>query len=101
MTEPFLTIIDASRLQNVLSTTRVIDCRARLGDLDFGQRAFNDSHIVGAVRGDLDTDFAAQQTQIFDDDLKRSRPVSLAAWRERPWRERLGERFASLLGTQL
>ncbi len=63
MTEPFLTIIDASRLQNVLSTTRVIDCRARLGDLDFGRRAFNDSHIVGAVRGDLDTDFAAPPGQ--------------------------------------
>lgn len=59
MTHPFLTIIDAPSLQNVLSTTRVIDCRARLGDLDFGQRAYRESHIVGAVRGDLDTDFAA------------------------------------------
>ena len=43
----------------MLSATRVIDCRARLGDLDFGQRAYRESHIVGAVHGDLDTDFAA------------------------------------------
>lgn len=63
MNEPFLTLIAATKLQNVLSTTRVIDCRARLGDLDFGQRAFNESHIVGAVRGDLDTDFATSPGQ--------------------------------------
>ena len=45
--------------------------------------------------------FAAQQTAIFEEDLGRSRRVSLAQWRERPWREKLAERFASLLGTQL
>jgi len=59
MTKPSFTLFDASALKSVLSTTRVIDCRARLGDPDFGQRAFTESHIAGAVRGDLDADFAA------------------------------------------
>lgn len=59
MTQSFQTLIDASTLSNVLSTTRVIDCRARLGDPHFGQRAFTENHVAGAVRGDLDTDFAA------------------------------------------
>ena len=70
-----------------------------VGSTNFDNRSFrlNDEATLNI----LDTDFAAQQTKIFEDDLKRSRPVSLAAWRERPWRERLGERFASLLGTQL
>jgi len=30
-----------------------------------------------------------------------SRTVSLAQWRARPWQERLAERFASLIGSQL
>ena len=70
-----------------------------VGSTNFDNRSFrlNDEATLNI----LDTDFAAQQTRIFDDDLKRSRPVSLAAWRDRPWRERLAERFASLLGTQL
>ncbi len=58
MTQSFMTLIDASTLKNMLTSTRVIDCRARLGDPDFGQRAFSESHVVGAVRGDLDSDFA-------------------------------------------
>jgi len=70
-----------------------------VGSTNFDNRSFrlNDEATLNIV----DAEFAAQQTRIFDDDLRLSRPVSLADWRERPWRERLVERFASLLGSQL
>ena len=70
-----------------------------VGSTNFDNRSFrlNDEATLNIV----DADFAAQQTRIFDDDLRLARTVSLAEWRERPWRERLAERFASLIGSQL
>ena len=70
-----------------------------VGSTNFDNRSFrlNDEATLNIV----DAGFAAQQTAIFEEDLGRSRRVSLAQWRERPWREKLAERFASLLGTQL
>jgi len=70
-----------------------------VGSTNFDNRSFrlNDEATLNIV----DAEFAAQQTRIFDDDLKHSRTVSLAEWRERPWRERLAERLASILGSQL
>jgi len=70
-----------------------------VGSTNFDNRSFrlNDEATLNIV----DATFAAQQTRIFDDDLKHSRTVSLAEWLDRPWRERLAERFASLLGSQL
>ena len=70
-----------------------------VGSTNFDNRSFrlNDEATLNIV----DADFAAQQTRIFDDDLRLARTVSLAEWRERPWRERLAERFATLIGSQL
>ncbi len=70
-----------------------------VGSTNFDNRSFrlNDEATLNV----LDTEFAAQQTRIFDDDLKHARLVGLAEWRARPWRERLAERFASMLGSQL
>ena len=70
-----------------------------VGSTNFDNRSFrlNDEATLNV----LDTGFAAQQTRIFEDDLRRARSVSLTEWRERPWRERIAERFASLLGSQL
>ena len=70
-----------------------------VGSTNFDNRSFrlNDESTLNIV----DAEFAAQQTRIFDEDLTHSHPVSLAEWRERPWHERLAERFASLLGSQL
>ena len=70
-----------------------------VGSTNFDNRSFrlNDEATLNV----LDTGFAAQQTRIFEDDLRRARAVSLTEWRERPWRERIAERFASLLGSQL
>ena len=70
-----------------------------VGSTNFDNRSFqlNDE----ATLNTLDAEFAAQQTRIFEDDLRLSRTVSLAQWRARPWQERLAERFASLIGSQL
>ena len=70
-----------------------------VGSTNFDNRSFrlNDEASLNV----LDAAFAAQQTTIFEADLARSKVVSLEAWRQRPWRERLGDRIASVIGWQL
>ena len=70
-----------------------------VGSTNFDNRSFrlNDE----ATLNFWDATFATQQTEVFEDDLKRSKQVTLAAWRNRPLRERLAERFAKLIGSQL
>jgi len=70
-----------------------------VGSTNFDNRSFrlNDEATLNL----LDAAFARQQTEIFEDDLLRSTPVSLAQWAGRPLKEKLAERFASLLGSQL
>ncbi len=70
-----------------------------VGSTNLDNRSFrlNDEATLNIV----DPEFAAQHTRIFNDDLRKSRPVSLAEWVARPWRERIAERFASLLAAQL
>jgi cardiolipin synthase A/B len=70
-----------------------------VGSTNFDNRSFrlNDEAALNI----LDAGFAKQQTAIFETDLGRSRAISLAQWRARPWRERFGERLASLFGSQL
>jgi cardiolipin synthase A/B len=66
---------------------------------NFDNRSFrlNDEATLNV----LDAEFAQQQTVVFEADLGRSRRISLAQWRARPWREKVGEQLASLLGSQL
>lgn len=49
----------------------------------------------------LDSAFAAEQSQIFDDDLTRSKRVSYEEWQNRPLVERLKEHAATLFKSQL
>ena len=51
-------------------------------------------HIAGEVA-------EVPQTSIFAGDLADSRVVSYAQWKERPLREKVGERIASMIGSQL
>jgi len=48
-----------------------------------------------------DAEFARQATEHFERDLTRARRISLAEWENRPLREKIMERLASLLGPQL
>ncbi len=70
-----------------------------VGSTNFDNRSFrlNDEATLNV----LDAGFAAAQTATFEADLAQSRRVTLAEWRERPWRERVVERAASLIGSQL
>jgi len=69
------------------------------GSTNFDNRSFrlNDEANLNV----LSAAFAQQQIGIFERDLQQSRPVSLAAWRTRPWHEKALEHVASLLGSQL
>ena len=49
----------------------------------------------------LDADFGRVQRQIFEADWARARPITLQAWQDRPWTERLQERLATVLHSQL
>jgi cardiolipin synthase len=70
-----------------------------VGSSNFDNRslAINDEANMNV----LDAAFAARQTQAFEQDLARSRPVSLRAWRERPAFVKLLDAVASAFGSQL
>jgi cardiolipin synthase len=69
------------------------------GSTNFDNRSFrlNDEANLNV----LSEAFARRQIEIFEDDSRQSRPVTLQAWRGRPWQEKALERAASLFGSQL
>jgi cardiolipin synthase len=70
-----------------------------VGSTNFDNRSFrlNDEATLNII----DADFGKAQTVIFEADLAESRVVDYAQWKDRPLRERFGERFAALIGSQL
>ena len=70
-----------------------------VGSTNFDNRSFrlNDEANLNVY----DTAFATRQTQVFEDDLKLSRRVTLAQWEARPLKEKFKERLALLLHSQL
>lgn len=59
---PWTTLVDPGTLADALAAgnnVNLIDCRARLGDLAYGDRAYGESRLPGAVRLDLDRDLAS------------------------------------------
>jgi len=70
-----------------------------VGSTNFDDRSFrlNDEASLNIY----DEKFALRQVEIFERDLERSRRISLDEWRARPWREKLWEHAAALLGPQL
>ena len=77
----------------------VDDVWTSVGSTNFDNRSFavNDEANLNVY----DREFALQQMRVFEEDLKRSRRVSLEEWRNRPWQEKLMEHASSLLGSQL
>ncbi|HEU4830316.1 MAG TPA: cardiolipin synthase [Gemmatimonadales bacterium] len=78
----------------------IVDDRwVSVGSTNFDNRSFklNDEANLNV----LDPEFAAEQARVFEADLARSTEITLEAWRNRPWQEKLGERLASLLRAQL
>ncbi|MDP9901190.1 phospholipase D-like domain-containing protein [Variovorax ginsengisoli] len=70
-----------------------------VGSTNFDNRSFrlNDEANLNVY----DAALAASETAVFEEDLKKSRRVTLEAWQNRPWRERAMERLASLMASQL
>jgi len=78
----------------------IVDDRwVSIGSANLDNRSFrlNDEANLNV----LDTTFAAEQIAMFEEDLKRSKRVTYAQWKRRPWHVKLGEGMASMLGPQL
>ncbi len=70
-----------------------------VGSTNFDARSFrlNDEANLNLY----DAAFAARQTEVFEQDLKKSRRVTLQEWQNRPLTEKFSEKLASLLNSQL
>lgn len=70
-----------------------------VGSTNFDSRSFrlNDEANLNIY----DATFAQRQTEIFNDDKKRARRVTLAEWQSRPLKEKLLESAAGLFRSQL
>jgi cardiolipin synthase len=77
----------------------VDDMWTSVGSTNFDSRSFsvNDEANLNILDGSV----AAAQARIFEEDLKRSRRITLAEWENRPWTEKLWEHTLGLFSSQL
>ena len=70
-----------------------------VGSTNFDNRSFrlNDEANLNVYDGE----FAAKVERVFEEDLRRSRRVTLESWASRPWQEKLVEQFSSLFASQM
>ncbi|WP_284615939.1 phospholipase D-like domain-containing protein [Aquabacterium humicola] len=70
-----------------------------VGSTNFDNRSFrlNDEANLNLI----DAAFARRQIEVFEQDFRQSRPVTLQAWRHRPLKEKALEHVASWFGAQL
>ncbi|MGN6328287.1 MAG: phospholipase D-like domain-containing protein [Rhodanobacter sp.] len=69
------------------------------GSANFDNRSFrlNDESNIAIY----DHAFAAHMTEVIDSDIARSRELTLAQWRQRPWRRRVFDWLSSRVADQL
>ena len=77
----------------------VDDVWVSVGSTNFDSRSFrlNDEANLNIY----DHAFAQRQIEIFEDDLKKSRQITYAEWKNRPWSEKLLEHTIALLRSQM
>jgi cardiolipin synthase len=77
----------------------VDDLWVSVGSTNFDNRSFrlNDEANLNIY----DREFAQRQTAVFNEDLKKSRRITLEQWQNRPWQEKLLEHTSALLRSQL
>ena len=77
----------------------VDDLWVSVGSTNFDSRSFsvNDEANLNVY----DRDFALAQARIFEQDLTRSKRITLEAWKNRPWTEKLWEHTMGLFSSQL
>ena len=80
--------------------TLIVDRRlVSVGSTNFDNRSFrlNDEANLNIY----DPEFAGRVTAVFEQDLRKSRRITLEAWKDRPWQEKLQEKASALLSSQL
>jgi cardiolipin synthase len=77
----------------------VDDLWVSVGSTNFDNRSFrlNDEANLNV----FDADFARRQSEVFENDKARSHRVTLEEWKHRPLWEKVVERLAGLLRSQL
>lgn len=77
----------------------VDDVWVSVGSTNFDSRSFrlNDEANLNIY----DHAFAQRQIEIFEDDLKNTRQITYAEWKNRPWSEKLLEHTIALLRSQM
>lgn len=77
----------------------VDDLWASVGSTNFDNRSFrlNDEANLNIY----DREFAQRQQAVFNEDLKKSRRITLEKWQNRPWQEKWMEHASALLRSQL
>ena len=70
-----------------------------VGSTNFDNRSFrlNDEATLNI----LDAEFARQQTEVFNADLAKSRVIEFVEWANRPWTEKLAEKWGAVFASQL
>ena len=77
----------------------VDDTWVSVGSTNFDSRSFrlNDEANLNIYN----RDFALQQIEIFENDLKKSRRITYQDWQNRPWQEKVYEHTMALIRSQL
>ena len=70
-----------------------------VGSTNFDNRSFslNDEANLNV----FDHAFAKSQTEVFDADWAKAKPITYAAWENRPWKDKALGKISSLIGAQL
>lgn len=69
------------------------------GSSNFDYRSFNLNDEADLIV--YDSPFASRMTGVFEDDLTKCDPVTLAQWQHRPWKQKMADGFWGLMATQL
>ncbi len=80
--------------------TMIVDSQlASVGSTNFDNRSFrlNEEANLNVY----DVAFARHLEDVFEQDLKQSRRISYQSWKNRPWHNKVMERFSTLLSSQL
>ena len=75
------------------------DCWVSVGSTNFDNRSFrlNDEANLNAI----DHKFAAEQARVFEMDKQAADKITLSDWQRRPLREKVMEKLAGLLRSQV
>lgn len=77
----------------------VDDCWCSVGSTNFDHRSLRLNEEANL--NIHDPSFAAKHRRVFEEDLSRSREITLDEWRNRPWSEKLGSSVAGLARMQM